>query len=168
MGEQKKRRFFRYAPAAVLVAATFAACDYGRMYDQDSVRTYERKMVTPDRRAIPVVKGYQLLLKENPEDLRNPLISSRARVEEGRIVYEYFCVQCHGPLLDGKGTVGQSFAPPPANLLSSTTLEQSDGVLYRKIRLGFKRHPALYSTVSEQDGWAVVIYIRSKGDLRDR
>jgi hypothetical protein len=44
---------------------------------------------------------------------------------------------------------------------------QSDGELYAKIRLGFRRHPLLYSTISENDTWAVIVYLRSLGPSAD-
>jgi hypothetical protein len=62
---------------------------------------------------------------------------------------------------DGNGTVGQSFAPLPANLRDAGVQKQSDGELFAKITLGFRRHPPLASTVSDGDRWAVVNYIQS-------
>jgi hypothetical protein len=35
-------------------------------------------------------------------------------------------------------------------------------VLYAEARLGVARHPRLFSTVSAEDAWAVIIYMRSK------
>jgi hypothetical protein len=57
--------------------------------------------------------------------------------------------------------VGQSFTPLPTDLTSRVTLAQKDGELYAKIRLGFRRHPVLFTTVSAEDAWAVIIYVRS-------
>ena len=136
-------------------------CDYARMYDQDAVKTYERKITAMDKRAVPVTDGFQALARADVSVLRNPLSSSRESVEQGRKAYGYFCVQCHGPKLDGRGTVGQSFAPLPADLLSLTSLSLNDGELYGRIRLGFERHPALFTTLSSDDTWAVVLYIRA-------
>jgi hypothetical protein len=138
-----------------------AGCDYGRMYDQDSVKTYERKMAAMDKRTIPVEDGFQALSKADPQGLKNPLPHSVESAEQGRLAYSYFCVQCHGPRLDGNGTVGQSFSPLPSNLTSRAVLSQGDGAIYAKIRLGFKRHPVLFPTVSARDGWAVIAYMRS-------
>ena len=70
-------------------------------------------------------------------------------------------MHCHGPRLDGLGTVGQSFSPLPADLKSEGVQSQTDGDLYAKIRLGHKRHPRLYTTVAENDTWVIVRYIKS-------
>lgn len=136
-------------------------CDYGRMYDQDAIRTYGRSMPSPDSRTIPVEGGFEVLKAADAAALLSPVAHTQASVAYGRQAYAYFCVQCHGLKADGRGTVGQSFAPLPAVLSSRAVQAQTDGELYAKIRLGFKRHPKLFTTVSDEDTWAVVTYIRS-------
>ena len=131
------------------------------MNDQESVRTYEKKIPDMPAEAIPITGGFQTLSSANPKDLKNPLPYTQESVDQGKEVYFYFCVQCHGPKADGNGTVGQSFAPLPANLTDLAVKNQGDGELFSKISLGFSRHPPLASTVSEPDRWAVVNYIRS-------
>ena len=145
----------------LLLFSLLCGCDYGRMFDQDVIKTYGRKMPEMDARTIPVQDGFQTLVTADPQRLKNPLQYSKSSVEQGALAYSYYCIQCHGPKADGNGTVGQSFVPLPADLSSSDVQGQGDGELYAKIRLGFKRHPQLFSTVSDGDAWAVVIYIRS-------
>jgi Cytochrome C oxidase, cbb3-type, subunit III len=144
-----------------LIFSLLCGCDYGRMFDQDVVKTYGRKMPEMDARTIPLQDGFQRLVNADPGSLKNPLLYSKSSVEQGAQAYGYYCVHCHGPKADGNGTVGQSFVPLPTDLSSQTVRIQSDGELYAKIRLGFKRHPQLFTTVPEKDTWAVVHYIRS-------
>jgi mono/diheme cytochrome c family protein len=146
----------------LLLAIAFSGCDYARMYDQDAIKTYKGKMPAMDKRTMPVNNGFQVLLHADPQGLKNPLAYSKESVERGRLAYGYFCVQCHGLRLDGRGTVGQSFVPLPANLTSDTVLSKGDGPLYSEVRLGVARHPRLFSTVSSEDAWAMIIYMRSK------
>jgi len=136
-------------------------CDYARMNDQESVRTYKKEIPDMPPETIPITGGLQRLTSANPKELKNPLPYTQGSVDQGKEAYFYFCVQCHGPKADGNGTVGQSFAPLPANLRDPRVQKQSDGELFSKISLGFGRHPPLASTVSEPDRWAVVNYIRS-------
>jgi hypothetical protein len=145
------------------IAIAVAGCDYGRMYDQESVKTYERKAPPTDERTVPVNDGVNTLRSSDPRTLTNPMPRTPETVERGRLAYSYFCVHCHGVKLDGNGTVGQSFSPLPTNLRSSLVLTQEDGILYEKIRLGFRRHPALFSTVDPEDAWSVAVYLKSYG-----
>jgi mono/diheme cytochrome c family protein len=145
----------------MLLVFTLCSCDYGRMFDQDVIKTDGRKMPEMDARTVPVQDGFQALATADPRRLKNPLQYSKASLERGAQAYGYYCVHCHGPKADGNGTVGQSFAPLPTDLSSSSVQVQGDGDLYAKIRMGFKRHPRLFTTVSNKDAWAVVIYIRS-------
>lgn len=152
----------------VAIAATlaglvflFQGCDYARMKDQESVRTYEAEMPPAPQGTIPVTGGIAVLRSEKPAGMRNPLPSTPATLERGRTAYGYFCIMCHGPNLDGKGTVGQSFAPLPTDLRSTYVRRQDDGNLFGKISLGYRRHPPLAHTASAEDRWAVITYIRS-------
>jgi mono/diheme cytochrome c family protein len=147
--------------ALVFTLSTLWSCDYGRMNDQESVRSYEKEIPEMDQGTIPMNGGIQILKTADPKELKNPLSFSPESVAQGKQAYSYFCVQCHGPLADGNGTVGQSFAPLPTNLRAPGVQKQGDGELFSKISLGFNRHPPLATTVSEEDRWATVNYIRS-------
>ena len=153
----------RYPLWIVFFLLLFAptGCDYGRMYDQESVRTFEKKMPEIPPGTIPISGGVEVLSRTEPRELKNPVSPTAAAVSQGKGAYFNFCIQCHGPKADGNGTVGQSFAPLPTNLTDPQVLEQSDGELFFKISLGFGRHPALASTVSEIDRWTIIHYLRA-------
>ncbi len=144
-----------------LSPGSITSCDYARMRDQESVRTYEKEMPRADARTVPVNSGFLALRAADPKKLVNPYPVNAASVNEGKLAYRYFCIQCHGQRADGMGTVGQSFSPLPADLGSERVQGLSDGELYARIRLGYKRHPELYTTISERDTWYVIQYTRS-------
>jgi mono/diheme cytochrome c family protein len=143
-----------------ILALSPVGCDYARMNDQESLRTYESAMPGMPAGTIPIQGGMEQLKTAAPASLRNPLPSTADSREQGEKAYRYFCIQCHGPQADGKGTVGQSFAPLPSNLKDNAVQRQTDGELFIKISLGFHRHPPLGTTVSEDDRWATIAYIR--------
>ena len=148
--------------AVCLTAAILlSACNYARMKDDEAINTYQQAMPEMPKKSIPTGGGIQELREANPETLKSPLPNSPAVVALGAEKYTYYCIQCHGPRADGEGTVGQSFAPLPANLTLPAVQEQSDGMLFYKISLGFNRHPPLAATIAVNDRWAVVQYIRS-------
>ena len=145
----------------IFLLQILGGCGYERMYDQESVRTYETSIPEMPEGTVPYAGGIQTLIHAQPKHLLNPLSYNQESVDQGKQAYSYFCIQCHGPQADGNGTVGQSFSPLPSNLKDPAVHQQSDGELFRKISLGFQRHPPLASTVSEQDRWATVVFIRS-------
>ena len=145
----------------ISLSQTFLGCDYARMKDQESVRTYEAEPPEMPEGTIPTTGGYEVLKAAKPENLSNPLPSTQEVVEKGRTGYGYFCVMCHGPEADGNGTVGQSFAPLPTDLKSPYVQKERDGVLFYRMSMGYKRHPPLADTVAEEDRWAIITYIRS-------
>jgi mono/diheme cytochrome c family protein len=148
-------------PILVFGLIALSGCDYARMKDQESIRTYKKEMPAMDERTIPIEGGYQMLTNVDTTALRNPFTVTPRTIEQGRQAYGYFCIHCHGAYGDGNGTVGQSFSPLPTDLKSEKVQSQTDGELYVKTRLGFNRHPRLYTTVSEKDTWAVVNYVRT-------
>lgn len=45
--------------------------------------------------------------------------SMEAAVYRGHIVFNHYCVLCHGPAADGKGRAAKIYDPKPANLVTS-------------------------------------------------
>jgi len=150
-----------WGTSILLLLPLLWACDYGRMKEDEAVHTYRAYIPEMPSKTIPTDGGIQILREADPDELINPIAYSQESVQRGKEAYGYYCVQCHGPLADGLGTVGQSFAPLPANLKAPNVQDQSDGSLFYRISLGFKRHPPLWYTVTEDDRWAIINYIRS-------
>lgn len=164
------RGFFHFSIATPRPAVTavlllllifLVGCDYGRMKDDEALRTYKTAIPEMPKKTIPITDGIQVLREANPDELLNPLPFESAVVDRGKEKYGYYCVQCHGLNADGLGTVGQSFAPLPANLTITDVQDQSDGWLFYKMSMGFNRHPPMWFTVAEEDRWAIVWFIRS-------
>ena len=139
---------------------------YGRMRDDEALNTFQMSLPVMPRGTIPLGGGIESLRKSDPDKLINPLPITRGVLDQGRKSYGYYCVQCHGPRLDGKATVGQSFYPLPADLLDPRVQDQKDGELFLKISLGYKRQPPLYATVAREDLWAVINYLRATAQLK--
>jgi hypothetical protein len=141
---------------------------YGRMMNDEAINTFQTSLPVMPKGTIPIDGGIEMLRRSDPKTLNNPLPLTPAVLEQGRKVYTYFCIQCHGPRLDGRATVGQSFFPLPADLLDHRVQSQSDGELFYKVSLGYKRQPPLYATVSVSDRWAVLRYLRILAEGRKR
>jgi len=161
--QPKPSPIIRLASALLLLSIALlpaGGCDYARMTDDEAVNTYGKKMPAMPSHTVPVDGGIEDLRSADPKTLVNPVPSTLQSLEMGRLAYSYFCIHCHGPLADGNGTVGQSFSPLPTDLRTPAVQSQSDGELFAKISLGYKRHPPLALTVATNDRWAVINYLR--------
>ena len=142
-------------------AVALFGCYYSEMRDDEAVQAYNQEFPQMPKKAIPIDGGNWVEREANPMELENPLSDNTRMITWGYERYHFYCVQCHGPKLDGNGTVGQSFAPLPTDLKSSKVHDLSDGEIFYQIRFGFNRHPALYATVTDDETWAIVRYMRS-------
>ena len=52
--------------------------------------------------------------------------SERGDPENGRLIYERHCLQCHGVALDGNGPEARNLIVPPANLTSPELRAKTD------------------------------------------
>jgi mono/diheme cytochrome c family protein len=92
-------------------------------------------------------------------------------VARGKTRYQIYCTPCHGPLLDGKGTVAQlSDDGKPRLLVAPSNLhdariakEMVVGKIYSAIRNGVNGNmPSYASQISPEDRWAVVAYVKAE------
>ncbi len=135
-------------------------CDYARMRNDEAVDFYEMEFPRMPSGVVP--RGGEVdLFPGEPEPLENPLRPSPSMIAAGKAAYRFYCIHCHGPAGDGRGTVGQSFAPLPTDLKGDYVQQQSDRQLFLRIGQGYRRHPPLSQTVSIEDRWAVLLFMRS-------
>jgi mono/diheme cytochrome c family protein len=146
--------------AILLTTSALLGCDYARMKNDEAVDLYEMEFPPMPRGVVPQGGGVHPA-DLDPDRIENPLEATPKVILAGKQTYHFYCRQCHGPSGDGKGTVGQSFAPLPTDLRSEYVRRQTDGRIFERIGKGYKRHPPLAYTVSIKDRWAVVLYIRS-------
>ncbi len=139
---------------------------YGRMRQTPAVRPYEKPLLVMDSALVPFGGGEQDYRVARPDNLKSPLQNRDPQtLALGKKVYFTYCAQCHGINYDGYGTVGQSFAPPPANLKNRQVQTKSEGALFQEISYGIPggRQPALATTIDVMDRWRVVAYVKSLG-----
>jgi mono/diheme cytochrome c family protein len=140
---------------------------YGRMRETPAVRPYEKPMLLMEAGLVPAGGGEALLRAASPDALKSPLDArDPVVVNEGKRLYSLFCQQCHGKNYDGNGTVGQSFAPLPTDLMSPRVQSETEGQLFQHISYGIGgsgRQPALATTIQVMDRWRIVAFVGSLG-----
>ena len=139
---------------------------YGRMRETPAVRPYEEPLLVEEAGLVPVNGGEEIYRVSAGNDLISPVnIAQPAVIDRGKVVYRIYCAQCHGYNYDGKGTVGQSFAPLPTDLRSAKVQDSPAGVLFKSVSYGIPdgRQPPLYATITVDDRWRVVAFVKSLG-----
>lgn len=162
----------------VLIAITVASGAYavltlydetlqvGRMWETPAVRPHEEPIPVMANVSVPFSGGELQYRTADPDLLAPPFFLNAPQViAQGKIGYQYFCVQCHGTQFDGYGTVGQSFAPPPGDLRSARIQNLPEGRLFHEISYGIPggRQPALATTIDPDVRWQIIGYVKSLG-----
>jgi mono/diheme cytochrome c family protein len=158
------------AAAAVALALAATGCTtldntiarvswFTTMTRQVSVHPFQMPR-TPAPGAVPIT-GHEdsLDLTTDLKSLANPVARSAASLQRGKILYNTYCIVCHGPTGHSDGTVVPKFVPPP-DITQELTRQRSDGYLYAMIKQGRGIMPSYGSRIRGRDRWNVVNYVR--------
>jgi mono/diheme cytochrome c family protein len=140
---------------------------YGRMRETPAVRPHEDPLLKMTEGIVPISGGEAVYRATAGVNLISPLnMSQTSVVDRGRAVYLTYCAQCHGYKYDGNGTVGQSFYPLPTDLRSAQVQSKVNGELFKSVSYGVPggRQPALDTTITIDDRWHVVAFVKSLGN----
>jgi len=97
--------------------------------------------------------------KRAGSELANPFPPTEENLAQGRLVYETFCLVCHGPSGAGDGPLIPRFPNPP-NFRSPESVALSDGEMFHIITLGRNKMAGYASQVPREDRWWAILYIR--------
>lgn len=92
---------------------------------------------------------------------KNPIAADDKSVAAGKTVYVKECLSCHGNEGKGDGPAAKDLEKPPGDLSSAPVQEQSDGALFWKISEGRKPMPSFSTSLSDEQRWQVVNYLRT-------
>jgi len=97
----------------------------------------------------------------------NPLKNDTDAWRRGHTLFDSHCAVCHGTDARGATPIGKHTYPPVPDLTASAIQRFSDGALYSIVRHGvsWTGMPAFQHTLSEQETWATVAFIRKAGSL---
>lgn len=144
------------------------------LQDQDSIHAHERPLASVPAGVIPTdrpVGGLRVTADIEPAQsmeeakaLKNPFRRSVSVLEAGEVGYDRFCSHCHGDLGYGRSSVGSSLDPPPPDMVEAVA-GKTDGEIFGIITFGIGQHLrvpiALGSTVSVDDRWRIIHYVRT-------
>jgi len=79
--------------------------------------------------------------------------------KSGEEIYTKTCKSCHGDV--GKANGNKTLNPQPPDLSSALTQELTDGEIFYILNTGRNAMPNFKNTLSEEERWKVISYIRS-------
>ena len=106
------------------------------------------------------VDGPQILDRLSSQGLPNPRPNTPEVVAEGAWLYGVYCAVCHGTTGQGDGQIAEHYLRMP-NLSAPNVKNYTDGWLYSIIREGGRSMPAFAASMSVDERWALVHFIRT-------
>lgn len=92
---------------------------------------------------------------------KNPVAPNSTSIETGKKIYITSCSPCHGQEGKGNGIVALNLKPQPADHTRKIFQKQKDGEIFYKISTGRNAMPAFQHTISENELWCVVNFVRT-------
>lgn len=89
----------------------------------------------------------------------NPYPKNRETVLRGQVIYNQYCVVCHGPQGLGNGSIIGPYARPPA-LITEKLINWADSQLYHVVMVGQNQMYPYAHAIREEDRWKLIHYIR--------
>lgn len=95
-------------------------------------------------------------------ELENPVEITNANLERGKVLFERFCIHCHGENGDGQGILytKKLYPFPPASLVNDKVKGIPDGEIFHTITYGYGVMGAHGSIIQPRDRWLIINYIR--------
>ena len=97
------------------------------------------------------------------DKLKNPFENDAEAWKKAEAMFQTLCMICHGEKGHGDGIAGMALTPRPANLTSEDVQKQTDGAIFWKITNGNPPMASYKETLSEEQRWQLVKYIRRLG-----
>lgn len=92
---------------------------------------------------------------------KNPIEANEASLAKGKAVWTKECASCHGDKGKGDGPAVKDLEKKPEDVTLPKILSQTDGALFWKITEGRKPMASYEKTLTEEDRWHVINYLRT-------
>lgn len=101
------------------------------------------------------------IVPESAKQKKNPYLPDKSSLARGKKSYKTECIQCHGKEGRGDGSSAIHIEKTVADLTSDYVQNQTDGELFWKISEGRKPMPLAKRTLTDDQRWDVINYIRT-------
>ncbi len=100
------------------------------------------------------------------DNVKSPFSNNMEMEQKGQNLYNVYCRTCHGETGFGDGAAGTSLDPKPANFHRGRVQRQTDGAIFYKLSNGRGSMPAFRNSLSEEQRWELVSYIRKLPNIK--
>ncbi len=102
------------------------------------------------------------VVPDEARNLENPVPLTDAALAAGEKAYGARCASCHGDAGKGDGKATRFIRPAPADISTAEARDRmTDGEMFYKITEGKKPMPGMARTLSDEERWQVVRYLRT-------
>jgi mono/diheme cytochrome c family protein len=93
-------------------------------------------------------------------ELQNPYRPTAQTLQEGKALYETYCLVCHGQNGKGDGPIADKIPHPPS-YASDRLLKFPSGRIFHVITMGTNKMPSYASQLSWSERWKIVTYVHT-------
>jgi mono/diheme cytochrome c family protein len=94
-------------------------------------------------------------------ELTNPFHPTPQILEKGKVLYQTYCLVCHGEEGKGDGPIASKIPPPPS-YKSDRLLAYPPGRIFHVITRGANKMPSYAAQLSPEDRWLIITYVRAQ------
>jgi mono/diheme cytochrome c family protein len=106
-------------------------------------------------------KGKPWTISQKYKDLKNPVKTSDASIQEGMSQYRKDCAKCHGKEGLGDGPKGKMLETFPGNFTIAEFQAETDGEIFFQSKMGRGEMPSYENKLEDNEIWNIVNYIRT-------
>ncbi len=162
----KKIRIIYIAALFALLSPVFASAMPWSwdMFDQPSYKAQEDAPPPTPEGTVPAKgKPEPLTTKDEAVNIRNPIWPTDESLARGKVVYDTYCLLCHGGKGRGDGKVGKKYMSP-SDLTSDYVQKLPDGEVYFVITYGGlgedDEMPGQGDAIEPEDRWHLINYMK--------
>jgi len=93
-------------------------------------------------------------------ELQNPYRGTAQTLEEGKALYQTYCMVCHGERGRGDGPISGKIPPPPS-YVSDRLMQFPPGRIFHVISMCASKMPSYAAQLSVDERWKVVTYVHT-------
>jgi mono/diheme cytochrome c family protein len=85
---------------------------------------------------------------------------TEATVEQGKVIYEKFCIHCHGATGKGDGSVVNNGKHPPPTAYDGPLKDLPEGKMFHTLTHGKGVMGSHASQLTKEERWTVIQYVK--------